>query len=110
MRLEFKTNKLKKQLTEPRALVKALGQRAKKASQRMQEFKAAENLAVIRMIPGARCHELTGDHDGELAVDISKNYRLVFEPYHDPWPEKPDGGLDWEQVTAIRILRIEDYH
>lgn len=110
MRIEFKTNKLKKQLTDKRELVKALGQRAKKANQRMQEFKAAENLAVISKIPAARCHELTGDYDGELAVDISKNYRIVFEPFHDPLPEKPDGGLDWEQVTAIRILRIEDYH
>ena len=76
----------------------------------MQEFKAAENLAVIKKIPAARCHQLTGDHDGELAVDISKNYRLVFEAYHDPLPKKTDGGLDWKQVTVIRILRIEDYH
>ncbi len=110
MQIEFKTNKLRKQLTDPRELVKALGQRAKKANQRMQEFKAAENLAVIRQIPAARCHKLTGDHHGELAVDISKNYRIVFEPFHDPLPAKADGGLDWEQVTIINILRIEDYH
>ena len=110
MRIEFKTNKLKKQLTDPRELVKALGQRAKKAKQRMEEFKAAENLAVIATLPGPRCHELTGDHAGQLAVDISGNYRIVFEPYHDPIPEKDNGGLNWEQVTAIRILQIEDYH
>lgn len=110
MRVEFKTNKLKKQLADPRELAKALGQMAKKANQRVQEFKAAENLAVIRMLPAARCHALKGDHDGALAVDISKNYRIVFEPFHDPLPKKDDEALDWEQVTAIRILGIEDYH
>ena len=110
MLIIFKTNKLKKQLTNPREMVRSLGQRAKKANQRMEDFKAAENLVVIGTIPGARCHRLTGDHDGELAVDISKNYRIVFEPYHDPLPKKVNGGLNWKLVTAIRILRIEDYH
>lgn len=110
MQIEFKTNKLKKRLTDPRELVKALGQRARKVNQRMEELKAAENLAVLGKIPAARCHELTGDHKGELALDISKNYRLVLEAYHNPLPQKADSGLDWERVTVIRILRIEDYH
>lgn len=110
MRVEFKTNKLKKQLTDPKELAKALGQRAKKANQRMQEFKAADNLAVIGTLPGPKCHELTGDRAGQLAVEISGNYRILFEPYHNPIPEKPDGGWDWRQITAVRILQIEDYH
>lgn len=110
MRIEFKSKKLKKQLTDPRELVKALGQRAKKAKQRMEEFKAADSLAEIATLSGPRCHELKGDYAGQLAVDISGNYRIVFEPHHNPIPEKEDGGLDWKQVTAIRILQIEDYH
>ena len=39
-----------------------------------------------------------------------RDYRLLFEPAHDPLPRKPDGGLDWAGVTAIRILGVEDYH
>ena len=36
---------------------------------------------------------------------------MVFEPADDPVPEKKDGGLDGERVTAIRILELsEDYH
>jgi proteic killer suppression protein len=31
-------------------------------------------------------------------------------PSHKPVPEKPDGGLDWKQVTAIKIIGIEDTH
>jgi hypothetical protein len=36
---------------------------------------------------------------------------MVFEVAIEPTPEKPDSGLDWTQVTAIRILELaEDYH
>jgi len=55
-------------------------------------------------------HELKSDRRGQLAVDVSKNERLVFEPADDPPPTKPDGGLDWSQVTAVRILEVVDYH
>jgi len=36
--------------------------------------------------------------------------RLIFEPDHNPVPQKPDGGLDWTQVTRIRVIEITDYH
>jgi hypothetical protein len=61
-------------------------------------------------LPQARCHELTGDRKGSLAVDVEHPKRLIFEPDHNPRPEKADGGLDWRQVTKIRVLAIEDYH
>ena len=64
----------------------------------------------MQTIPAARCHELTGNRKGQLAVRVSVNYRLIFEPNHEPVPAKADGGLDWEAVTAITILDIEDYH
>lgn len=63
----------------------------------------------MRTLPG-RCHELTGDRKGELAVDLRGPYRLVFEPADNPPPVKEDGGLDWRRVTAVRILEVEDYH
>jgi proteic killer suppression protein len=37
-------------------------------------------------------------------------YRLLFVPFHDPIPIKPDGGLNWAQVTVIEILGVEDTH
>ncbi|WP_394335756.1 hypothetical protein [Flavobacterium cyanobacteriorum] len=64
----------------------------------------------MRTIPAARCHELTGDRKGELAVDVSGNYRMIFEPRHNPIPKEEDGGLNWEEVTKIQINEIEDYH
>jgi proteic killer suppression protein len=45
-----------------------------------------------------------------LAVYLDGPWRLIFEPANDPVPKKPDGGLDWTQVTVIRILEVRDYH
>lgn len=110
MEITFKSRKLEKQLTDPKELSKSFGQMARKVNQRLKDLSDADNLAIMRTIPAARCHELTGDRKGELAVDVSGNYRMIFEPNHDPLPKKTDGGLNWEEVTKIQINEIEDYH
>ena len=66
-------------------------------------------LEVMRGLPG-RCHELTGNRAGQLALDVSRNYRLIFEPADASVERKPDVGLDWTKVNAVRILGVEDYH
>ena len=63
----------------------------------------------MKTLPG-RCHELTGDRKGQLAVDVTKNVRLVFEPADEPTPTREGGGLDWEGVKSVRILEVVDYH
>ena len=110
MEINYKNRKLEKQLTDPREMAKSFGQLARKVNQRLEDLKAADTLAVMRTIPAARCHELTGDRKGELAVDVSGNYRMIFEPNHNPTPKKEDGGLNWEEVTKILINEIGDYH
>ncbi len=110
MELSFSNRKLEKQLTDPRELTRTFGQLAPKIKMRLKNLRDAESLDVMRMIPAARCHELSGDRKGELAVDVSGNFRLLFVPDHNPLPRKPDGGLDWEAVTRICIISIEDYH
>ncbi|NDV42060.1 type II toxin-antitoxin system RelE/ParE family toxin [Flagellimonas sediminis] len=110
MEISYKTNKLEKQLTNSRELAKTFGQLARKINQRLGELKSAETLAIMRLIPAARCHELSGSNKGELAVDVSPNYRMIFQPNHDPLPKKEDGGLHWESITRIQINLIEDYH
>jgi len=45
-----------------------------------------------------------------LAVDMDGNNRLIFEPDHDPVPVADGGGIDLQQVTAVKILGVEDYH
>ena len=68
------------------------------------------SLEDLRNLPQARCHELTGNREGQLSVDLKYPYRLIFEPADKPVPSKVDGGLDWGKVTTIRILEVEDTH
>lgn len=82
---------------------------AKRIRRRLDDLAAAPNLETMRTLPG-RCHELTGDLLGLLALDLKHPSRLLFEPAHDPVPTKMDGGLDWAAVTAVRMLKVEDYH
>ena len=113
MDISFKNTKLKKEFNEGRLLEKVHGShRAKKIGIRLKELRAAISLHDLGppfQGPG-RCHELTGNRKGQLSVDLDHPYRLIFVPNHDPVPEKPDGGLDWKQVTAITIIGIEDTH
>lgn len=112
MVIKYRSNKLKKQAEDLRELAKAFGTCAKGVKTRLEELKAAANLAVIGKIPAAYCHQLTGkNYAGYLSVKVSGNMRLIFEPNHDPPPKKLDGGLDWEQVTEITIEELcFDYH
>ena len=85
--------------------------RAKLVRGRLDELVDAENLAVMRTLPQARCHELKGERSGQLAVKLDKGYRMLFHVVNKPIPHEQDGGLDWTQVTAIRIIELaEDYH
>nr|MBS0038298.1 hypothetical protein [Saprospiraceae bacterium] len=97
-------------MTVPKELVKTFGQLARKVNQRLKELEAVDNLAIMKTLPAARCHELKGNRRGELAVDISGNYRLIFEPKNTPIPKKDDGGLNWGEVTKIQINQVDDDH
>jgi proteic killer suppression protein len=107
----FKNDKLAKEFNDERALLRNRGQRQGKLIMlRLAELRAAGALAIMRAVPRARCHELKGDRKRELSVDLDHPYRLIFVPEHDPIPTLPDGGLDWNKVTRIKILGVEDTH
>jgi proteic killer suppression protein len=111
MDIIFKNKKLEKQLCDHRNLVRKHGStRARKIELRLTQMRAANTLSDLALLPQIRCHELEGDLDGLLSVDLDHPYRLLFSPSHYPIPKKPDGGLDWSQVTSIRIEEIEDTH
>jgi proteic killer suppression protein len=82
---------------------------ARLIQQRISDLAAADNLEVVRSLPG-RCHELAHNLSGLIAMDLVHPDRLVFRPTHVPRPEKGDGGLDWSRVTRITIVAIGDYH
>ena len=77
---------------------------------RLAVLRAAPNLAAVPTTPPDRAHPLKGDREGQFAVDLVHPQRLVFEPNHEPIPRSEDGGIDVEQVTAIVIVDVTDYH
>ncbi|HVR98337.1 MAG TPA: type II toxin-antitoxin system RelE/ParE family toxin [Thermoanaerobaculia bacterium] len=110
MDISFANDKLERECCDSKVCRKRYGdERAKRLGRRLDDLRAAETLAVMRSLPG-RCHELSANLKGQLAIDLDGPYRLIFEPAHDPIPVDDNGRLVWSLVTAIRILRIEDYH
>lgn len=111
MEVSFRTRKLQKALSSKRSLDKAYGNRmAKRIMMRLAVLTNAASLSEVPRTPPDRCHMLTGDRSGQFAVDLEHPYRLVFVPNHDPVPRKEDGGVDLDEVTAVTIIAVEDYH
>ena len=84
--------------------------RGKKLINRMTVLTAADCLEEVPVEKPNRRHELSHNRKGQFSVDITRNYRLVFEPNNNPLPLKKDGGLDIKIITEIKILEVEDYH
>lgn len=85
MEITFTNKKLANICTSAKEMQAKHGKRmAEKIQQRLAELQAAETLADMRNLPNARCHELTGNLAGRLAVDLVHPDRLVFSPDHDP--------------------------
>jgi proteic killer suppression protein len=110
MEINFTTRKLEQSLTDANVMLKSYGNRAHKVNQRVKELKAAANLEVMKTIPAANCHLLKGDRSKQFAVDISGNWRIIFEPDNNPIPASKDGSIDCSAVSKITIIKVEDYH
>jgi plasmid maintenance system killer protein len=110
MELQFKNLRLKSLCENRRKLAGQYSpQTAKKVTNRLNDLEAAACLDEMRNLPG-QCEELTGNRKGTLSIRLSDGLRLIFEPVAETDVWKPDGGLDWKRVTAVRILEIVDYH
>ena len=85
-------------------------QMAKVIARRLAVLGSAPNLAAVPTSRPERRHALKGKRAGQHAVDLVHPHRLVFAPLHDPLPERADGSLDEERVTAIKVIAVVDYH
>ncbi len=111
MEITFGSRKMQKLCNSEKEMRARFGIRGMKVLQlRLTQIAAADTLEDLGKVPGARCHELTADRKGQIAVDLVHPRRLLFEPDHNLLPAKPDGGLDWQKVTRVTIIRIVDYH
>jgi proteic killer suppression protein len=91
----------KHQLKQPGA------KRAKRLKNRLNELRAVQNVSQLQL---GRPHALTGDRAGQYSVDLDGPMRLLFEPTDQPPPTMAAGGIDWQQVTSVRLLEIGDTH
>lgn len=111
MDIAFRNKTLKKVFNSEKELKKKFGaEKARLIMRRMAVLRASPVLAEVPYTKPERRHELSGKHSGQFAVDLKHPYRLIFKPNHEPLPRKDDGGIDLTQITAIKILGVEDYH
>ena len=111
MEVTFRTRKLQKTLNSKDSLTREYGnQMTQRIILRLAVLKSATSLAKVPTTPPDRCHMLTGDRSEQFAVDLIHPQRLIFEPNHDPIPRKEDGGIDLDEVKAVTVIGIIDYH
>jgi proteic killer suppression protein len=110
MQVSFASKRLGKDMASAGAIGKRYGDLAKRITMRLDILYQADCLADVPADPPARRHMLSGDYEGCFAVDVNGNWRIVFQPNHDPLPLTEDGGLDLSKVTAIQIVDVVDYH
>ena len=117
MEITFKHRKLKKifALKGPelkRELYKKYGKENARQIMRVVAYlRDAASLAQVPHEKPFRRHMLSAEHEGKFAVDLKGQWRLLFEPNHDPLPRKAGRNeLDLGRITAINILDVVDYH
>ena len=109
MDISFQNRRIEKICTSEKEMRKSLPpNRERVLKVRLRQLTESPTLEILRGQPG-HCHELTQDRAGQLAVSLDGLFRLVFAP-QEPIPHKPDGGLNWNEVIAIEIIEIVDYH
>lgn len=110
MKIMFKSDRMKRNCTVERWLVRTWGaNRAAILRRRLGQLRAAENLEHMSLVH-PRIHELKGDRKGLISLDLDGGYRLLIEPAESPPPQKADGGLDLRRIAAVRVVAVEDTH
>jgi proteic killer suppression protein len=109
--LVFRTKKLARICSTEAEMVRTFGRdTARRLQARLTELDQAASLEEIRRLPHARAHQLHGDRDEQVSLDVTNPRRLIVEVNQDPVPRLPDGGLDWASITAVRVVEIADTH
>lgn len=108
MEILYKDKKIRELCEKQTAAEKKLGAAcARKLKLRLLALQAA---ARVSELVAGNPHPLKGDRHGQFALDLAGGWRLVFAPANEPCPTRPDGGVDWSEVTIVSIEYIGDYH
>ena len=102
MKLKYRSKKLENMCENPRynkELVKKYGvDIAKKLPQRIKELKAFDSLNDVPTNPPFRRHKLTGDRNGQFAVNITEQSRLIFR--------QKENSIIIERLSEIKEIEI----
>lgn len=110
MEIAFRTKKLAQTFNSASALRKAYGDRmARTIMTRLAVLREAPTLSMVPTLPPNRRHRLHGNRAGKYAVALIHPYRLIFEPADTP-ARKAGGEMNTDEVTAITIIEVIDYH
>jgi len=108
LEVRYKDKKIRELCEKQAVAEKKLGaDSARKLKVRLVALEAA---ARVTDLVAGNPHPLKGDRLGQFALDLAGGWRLVFSPDHDPCPTRPDGSIEWSQVTIVSIEYIGDYH
>jgi toxin HigB-1 len=106
MDISFSDSRMQRRCESERDLRRTYGANcAKKILARIADLAAVASLDECRGLPG-HCHELNGDREGQLAIEVARGRRLIFEPAHGC----PSGAMVWTEIDAIVLVEIVDYH
>ena len=79
MNITYRTKKLQRICTDSAVAKRALGRDiALKLYMRMAEIRAADTVEQLMQAQAGRCHALTGNRNGQFAMDLVHPYRLIF--------------------------------
>lgn len=101
------TRKMSKIINSEKEIRKAYGEKiGRKFERRITELRAARVLSDISHLPPARLHMLTGNHKNCFAVDLTANFRLIFQGLDIDDEE----SVDKDAIVSVVIKEVEDYH
>ena len=98
MEILFRTRKLERHFTKSAEAIKAFGKEAgRRYIQRLNIIAGARDLEELKAQPGLRCHELSGNRQGQYAVNLTGFYRLIFTLVDD-------------RIDVIRVEEVSKHY
>jgi hypothetical protein len=55
-------------------------------------------------------HQLKGERQGQISLDLDHPYRLLITVANTPVPQKDNGSINLSKVTAVMVLEVKDTH
>ncbi len=99
MQIKYKNKKIEKLCSNASKAEKVYGERvAEKIQMRIDQIKASDTIDDLIKYKIGRCHSLTGDRDGQYAMDLVHPLRLIFTVDESSC------------IQVAQIVEIVDYH